>query len=837
MRTRDIITLGAVINAILCILPIYDTFNLSLWLSFSLAFHNSVPVFYGSLNPASFFTLIFLVPISLVYNATLSVYASAVVLKLILFGFFFMLVLVFDEILKFYSLEDSKRNFLITLLFLNPGILFVNYVWVELEIIPAFFVTFGYYLLRVRPLNSENLNLIFSIISLFISVFFFLYSVILIPSLILFTRGQRNRLKVFILSLVVGAVFLLVQVFLMQGYLYDYVASLGGSSSALAPGGYPIGFFYYFHFSGNVDLIVEIVLVLFVSIVLPFILYLLKYTEQSVLFVILAIFIFISVRIILDNFIFIVPFVFLATVGHNGKSLSRPRILWISSLLYFPVVFAPLTIGLNNVYGIFYWLWPLLHMSVGFPSYSIIANITSAYVLSFNLFLYLTVTLVLLGGKEPPKVTEFSTESKGRKGKLYTNRLKIDRKIVALILVAILLSAPLSLIYNEYNNNVSIENPANFPLMYFYPEQSGNLGIALPVGHSTYSITGNLLTIPKSTQLLLERNISNQDFSISYSIILSRVSGTDIGYSIISSTNSWDLFQNKVFNSAELSILSPSYTNAPSSANVSLPFLTENTLVYNFTGENELKYEVSSGFAEGKTFLLFYKPKYILASQSDALQIYFNNNILEIAMYPSYAVVAEWNGSRWTQTGNIPYSLNSNGWNEAELTVGTNSLQLGFNGVFYIMNSISLAGNISIVSGTPYRPFPFYGYSSGIFYYSRGASPYTNEILLTSENNTYHIMQINDEAVISIVFTNSQDSSSLIINGKQFAVMPSEYVYFGKEGGSYECMIKINKLFIKYRDSNGYYMVPAFIAFYVPTISTFLFVFITFLPSKIRRSY
>ncbi|MEM3191960.1 MAG: hypothetical protein QW292_07700 [Candidatus Parvarchaeota archaeon] len=837
MRTRTIILVGIVVNAILCFLPIYDSINFASWLSLSLSFHNSAPVFYGNLNPESIFTLIFLVPIGLVYKATLSIYASAVTLKLILFGFFFLLILVVDKILKFYNIENSTRNFLLALLFLNPGILFVNYVWDEIEIIPAFFATLGYYLLRVRPLNSENLNLIFSITSLFISVFFFLYSVILIPSLILFTRSQRDRLKIFLLSLVTGTAFLLVQVFLIQGYLYNYAASLTGSNPVLAPSSLPTGLFYYFHFSGNVKLIMEIVLVLFVSIVLPLILYLLKYSEQSVLYIILAIFLFISITINMDNFMFIVPFVFLAAVNNNGKALSRSKILWISSLLYIPLVFAPLVYGPENVYGIFYWLWPLLHISVTRPSSSIIANIISAYNFFFMLFLYLTVTLVLLDGRGASEAPEFSTKLIEGKGKLNTNRLKVNRKIIALILAAILLSVPLSLIYNDYNGNVSIQNPENFPLLYFHPEFGQNSAIALPLGNGTYSFTGSLLTIPKSTQLLLERNISNQYFSMNYSIIISHMLMGGIGYSIISSTNTWALFLNEVFNSGELSILNPSYSNATSSANAYIPFLTENTLVYNFTGKNELKYEISSSFAEGKTFLLFYKPTYILASQSDALQIYFNNNILEIAMYPSYAVVAEWNGLRWAQTGNIPYSSNLNGWNEAELTVGTNSLQLGFNGVFYRMNSIDLAGNISIVAGTPYRPYPYYGYSSGIFYYNEGTFPYTNEILLASENNTYHVMRIIDAGVLGIDFTNSPDSSSIILNGKQFTVKPSKYIYFGKEGGSYECMIKINKLFIKYRNSNGYYMVPAFIAFYVPTISAFLFVLTTFLPFNIRRFY
>ena len=96
----------------------------------------------------------------------------------------------------------------------------------------------------------------------------------------------------------------------------------------------------------------------------------------------------------------------------------------------------------------------------------------------------------------------------------------VGRKSFKIIMITtaivILIIAPISIIYNESNNNVSIENPREFPLLYFYPENNLNSTISVPVGSDSYSLHGDNLEIPSSMHdLILEDSLLNESYNIS----------------------------------------------------------------------------------------------------------------------------------------------------------------------------------------------------------------------------------------------------------------------------------------------------------------------------------
>ncbi|MEM0134948.1 MAG: hypothetical protein QXU18_06945 [Thermoplasmatales archaeon] len=831
MKLKRVYLIGIIINIALCILPVYDTANVMGWITLSLSFHNSLPVFFGNLSPESIFTLIVLIPMNLVYRLTLSTYSTAVLLKLILFLFFLFTVLILNKIFEFFKVGEENINFLIVIILLNPGILFINYFWAELEIIPAFFVSLAYYIIRVKPFRSDNFNIILSTLSLFISIFFFIYPIIFLPSIILYTRALREKMKVFISSLIFGISFLLLQIYTIQGYLYDYAASFTGAKAALAPSGLPTGLFYYFNLGSNKG-VIEIALVLCVSIVLPLILYVLKYEERKVMYVISALFIFTAITINMDNFLFIVPFVFLASVEYNGIKFSRSRVLWTSALLYIPLIFAPLVYSHQDVYGIFYWLYPMIHLTVHIPPASDFVNIIiPSYNWFFLLFLYLTITIVLLHGKKMTRNNEAFPEVITKKVQLS----KSHKKFAALAIVVLLVAVPMAFIYNESNNNVSLQNTGHFPLMYFYPEFGPNNSMAFPIGNDSYSISNSSLIVPHQTpELLLYRNISNENFAMNASFYFSDVNES-IGQFLW--TDQWSVGERTLFNSDMLDTYAPVASTSALSAMENIQPLTKGTDIYYFNGTTKSEYTINSTLLESQDFLLFVKPLILKPQQSDVIELYFNNITMEVAMYPSYAVGAEYTKSvGWVQTFAVRYnSPYAGGWDSVEFIGQEGKIALGFNGVYFYAPFSKTAGNVTVVLGAPYIPNGYVGYATSLFYYSKNVIPTLSELALSSSAGTVDISQMNRTLNISIYLQNNPEKSELVIDSKHFQLQSSNELYFGKTGDINKVIIKINSLHIKYSGVNNYYLVPAFLVFYFPFVLVFFVLCLLYdIPSKIK---
>ena len=138
-RKHGLLIVILIVDIVLTILPIYDTYNVSTWIREGLAFQRSFPAYQGSLNPAGFFISIITLPVSLAYSFFQSIYISALMLKLVLLIFFLMFAYLMYCFLRFYSVNIRIRNFIMLMILLNPGILFVTFIWAEIDIIPVFF--------------------------------------------------------------------------------------------------------------------------------------------------------------------------------------------------------------------------------------------------------------------------------------------------------------------------------------------------------------------------------------------------------------------------------------------------------------------------------------------------------------------------------------------------------------------------------------------------------------------------------------------------------------------------------------------------------------------------
>ena len=600
MKLNSILILGLFINLFFSLLPIYDTINIFTLLNLGvLSYQNNIPILHGTTNPSGFFITILLIPMGYIYANTLNTYYTALTLKLLLFFFFFLFVIMIIKLFDLYDLEEKEKKFMLTLILFNPGLIFVNFIWAELVILPVFFTTLAFYIIKAKPFNTYGLNLIFSMISIYIGIFFFLYPIIFIPTLILYSGKTKERVYMLITSVFSGFSFLFMQVIFFQGYFFNYVGSLSGSNKNLVVTQLNSGFFFFASVSGEFKTIIELLLLLLITVMIPFVLKHFKFSEVVVLYLVSALFIFISLQIDMDNFLFLLPFVFLAPISIS-KKLKPHWVMLATSILYIPILFAPIYYYHNYVYGFYYWFYPLTHNLGPVVSTSFI-NRTALpiYNYTFAIYIVILITFYLLTARYSQKRIENYDK------KLINNKFKpLTKKILAILIVLVLLPIPLSLIYNNANNSVHIEKPSEFPLLYFYPEFRLNSSFTIPIGQIpySYSINGSSLIIPNSTRtLFLERNISRQAFK--FDAKFNMLSSDNSNFTILK-TNNWKLtwIQNNTTHDIILNTIGvKSLISLGNRTNFNISFVDDSTHSTIRLGQYNFSLEPSSYIYFGKT--------------------------------------------------------------------------------------------------------------------------------------------------------------------------------------------------------------------------------------------
>lgn len=538
MRFSKSLILGIAVNIFFCLLPVYDTVNIFTALNLgALSFHNAYPVFMKTTNPSGFFISMYLVPVGIVYTFTQSVYLSAMIAKLLLLLFFLMFAIILLRLFDFYEINSNQRKLIELLIFLNPSIILINFIWAELVIIPAFFVTFSYYVLRAKPLNKDYLNMSIAILSLWIAILFFLYPLVLIPTYLIYTKHRRNKLILLLYIFIIGTVFIFLQIIVFNGHLFNYVLSLTGNSSTLSVTSLRSGLFYYLGIGGTARIVVEITLVITISIVVPLLMKFKKYDEKRTLFIVMIFFLYVSTQVDMDNFLFLLPFIFLALIGNNGKLISVRSLILVNFVLLVPVFFAPIYYYHNLVYALFYWTYPLTHLlgpTVPWLSENEVVLPLYNFVFSISVFIS---SLLILGKRDP-------NHEKRRVKSSSLSLQPIEKKtlkLIAIVVVLILVPVPFAMSYNNYNNNININNPSTFPLLYFYPEYSPHSSIAVSIGQPNYSYSthGSTLIIPSSTpNLLLKKNLSSTELNLTALINVGNPTRDNL---TLAWSNNWEL--------------------------------------------------------------------------------------------------------------------------------------------------------------------------------------------------------------------------------------------------------------------------------------------------------
>jgi hypothetical protein len=170
--------------------------------------------------PGGFFSFMAFTPMYLSYVASaFNIYLSVVLLMLILFAFTVLTAFLLYRITQKVKPAYADTVLLFTLL--NPAVLYINYFWAQIDILPVFFFTLGYALLRFVDFGGNNYKrYLVGFIPILISAFIYRYSLLLIPALVFFDPTPiKQRVSALLIGGGAAAVFFGIEYLLFRGGL------------------------------------------------------------------------------------------------------------------------------------------------------------------------------------------------------------------------------------------------------------------------------------------------------------------------------------------------------------------------------------------------------------------------------------------------------------------------------------------------------------------------------------------------------------------------------------------------------------------------------------------
>lgn len=496
------------------LLPFYDSNNIPLNFASVEAMLNSTPPLDVIRWAGGPFTMSIFVPAYLIYVFSgYNIYYSLLFYKLLFLFLTTLLALLVSRMTE----DVGKRKFIFLFILLNPVLIVVNYIWVEIDIFPVFFFTLFYFLLRYKA-NIQTIDTIVLAFSFAIAVLFYWYPLLFLPTLILYSkRGQNMRPLIY--TIFTTSIGIILTLSFISVNLVSATLSLAGASSITRT---QISGIQHFITIGNYDYIILMGILL---VVLPFLLKKIGFSEPFVLLVLIIIVLVSSNFTFPDNDIFIMPMCFLSILQNRKLQASIKRLLLAEIFPITALFFLSFYIGntLPDGIGLFYWGYDIFHLNIHFLyTQSQVSNFLNVFNISLVVSVIITIIYLGIVDKKSKLIkglergVEIVHKERDRlplQSKSCSIKLK---KIAILTVVVILVLMPVSFVFNANEPVVvSIDSRSNFPTYYLNPSLCPNNGnIVRPIENKTFTTEKNSIDIySNSPSMSLGRNFTGMAFN------------------------------------------------------------------------------------------------------------------------------------------------------------------------------------------------------------------------------------------------------------------------------------------------------------------------------------
>ena len=828
IKENPLLVIGIVISVVFILMPSYDHQNIPFWINGTSYLTNTNKFFQSSPWPGGFFFISLFIPIQFAYTLSgYSIYATVIVLKIILFAFTLSMGFLLYRMTNSYNPKIGK--FVLAFTVLNPGIIYVNYVWAQLDVFPAFFLTLFVYLYFYRfPDRSSFKQTFISLIPLFITVFSFYFSIILVPTLLIYSVRKKHALNVLVVSLLLGVVFLLSQILLFRGLGYNYVASLVPSASGITA----------FGLQRVVPISSELLIIIFIvlSFLLPVATRVVRLPATVSMFMLLLLLIYAVRNTLPNNYLWLYPFSIVGVV-ETYLSRTRNRYFLITNLFFWVgIIFINLYIGTGLQAGIFYFMYDVFHRNILFlhnHSQWLTSTLVLFIALSFALIASVSIFIV-------PVIT-------GRKGKDYKGEKRIEslstirsldehpkrKRTRTTILVVISSLVILSLMFNFLAPVFINTSEINSAPVYTFGSLYFNGNVAWPIEGLTYSINGGEINYYNNGNVIsLSRNLSSEYINMTAAEQANFTKGETVPLVLTPIFNISEGYFNIVGNNENEIVKPVSWIGVKNISYLGNILASPPIDVHKMSLGSQIEYNASN-FTDNTYYLFVYKTftaiPPIVFSQTVLFRIQNRFGGVNSVFYNESGLISYvYKGSGM----DLPvYTVNNTfqGWNYiwfystgSTLTIDINGYNVTINGDFFGPGSHLFIGNID-------ETHSFSGLVSDL-YAENSISVVERKVISLEGVGNVSYLPARDNVILTI--SDNRSGTSLTVDGKRFfKAVPLKSIQFGKlSNEEYGLSIRFLDLTIVPRYDNGFYGIADFFAFILP----YLFAYWIVLPEVIN---
>jgi hypothetical protein len=798
-----LLLVAVAVNIALALLPTYDAFNLRCWISVGSSLTGALPAMASNPWPGGFFSFMFFAPLYASYvSSGFNLYLSVVILKLVLFVFTLLTAFLLYRITQKAKPAYAQTVLLFTLL--NPAVLYINYFWVQVDMLPVFFFILGYTLLRYVDFGGNcKKRYAIAFVPLLISAFIYRYTLILIPALIFFEQGNlRHKLSACAIALGEVVVFFGLEFVFFRGGFYNYIGALSGAVINMSG---VQGLQYWLPLPLSVYLLFLVTL----AVAAPLLLKRLRFGEPAVLFFVLLLFIYTSAVPLPDYFLWLYPLSVLVALSAASKRQFNRYLLITNLPLFLGLFFISFIVGNGVQAGPFYFAYPLLHLDLAFFT---TPQTYSAWVLLFNLFLLVSVVATAAFCLyKPPRVSS-GADSWGPWVWRWNQTFKPKKS--ALLAGTILLLLVLGFGFNAvFSAPVTASQQQVFPLCLFPSE--GIYDSSPMFGTYYLSWAGRVVFNDWSQPVSFNHSLTQQsvDLNLTFNLNTSRYAT----YTLLQTDSlSAGVTVEPRLALSDLSELTP-YSSSESTQWADVSVFDAKVPTYAVYAGSHLTYNLDAS-SSGQSYILAYQ---LQNATADRIQLYFRNPqcIIQLSLWGSHVALASYDfASQSIHYAATTYSRIAGGWNLLEFAPNYNGLFCWVNDTpltlqgSYFRSDTSLMltsdfgeadyGAAAVVSGLFYSStHPVAEVARTFFVADAGGGGFTAS--LTSTNVTF-------------AFTGTPQSCTVTQGDRIYVGAAADSVAFGKlSAGVYGFSFRLNQLTLT-QNAAGYYLLPVYLAASIP---------------------